>query len=442
MESSSKGAAAAPVAPNPPPQSNNLAPGLTSIIAACQRLYPDQKNPLQVTAVVKYWLGGPDPLDYISMFSHPGSEEILPHWHYVSCGLSDLHGDGRVHPPSVQGGVGEHPSGFGFELSIRVRKEPDQQQPPTWPASLLNSIAKYVFDSDNKLVTGDHINWGKPLGGPQSNLSHLLVADDPLLNPIVTPLGRVKFLQLVGITGEELRAVQRWNGSGVLQLLVGGGIQTGGSLLVTDISRKCVFSCVPSASARVEEGVAKEGSNLCGVAAIIQWTEVPWAQADNGQGKVEGGGSESLGNWSGLSAQCESLLGAGAGQPGGRVTFPKAVRLECSLETAKFLPLAIIGRLKHGFHFTFKAVTGEVAVTLVVEKVAGSLVSNDKPFAAQGDWLQVLIKDAFLDEFYNSVLDFESRIVCLPHTFQWPEQKMSLTVFAGEEPPAAPSVPS
>ena len=27
---------------------------------------------LQVTAVVKYWLGGPDPLDYISMFANPG----------------------------------------------------------------------------------------------------------------------------------------------------------------------------------------------------------------------------------------------------------------------------------------------------------------------------------------------------------------------------------
>ena len=47
----------------------------------------------------KYWLGGPDPLDYISMYSNPGdpARQIPPHWHYVSFGLSDLHGDGRVH---------------------------------------------------------------------------------------------------------------------------------------------------------------------------------------------------------------------------------------------------------------------------------------------------------------------------------------------------------
>ncbi len=50
------------------------------------------------------------------MYYNPGSHEVggaqkvgvaqrqqteskasPPHWHYVSCGLSDLHGDGRVH---------------------------------------------------------------------------------------------------------------------------------------------------------------------------------------------------------------------------------------------------------------------------------------------------------------------------------------------------------
>ena len=33
------------------------------------------------------------------MFSNPGNplHGIPPHWHYVSSGLSDLHGDGRVH---------------------------------------------------------------------------------------------------------------------------------------------------------------------------------------------------------------------------------------------------------------------------------------------------------------------------------------------------------
>jgi len=43
--------------------------------------------------------GGPDPLDYISMYVNSGDpdRDIPAHWHYVSFGLSDLHGDGRVH---------------------------------------------------------------------------------------------------------------------------------------------------------------------------------------------------------------------------------------------------------------------------------------------------------------------------------------------------------
>lgn len=52
-----------------------------------------------VTVAFLCRLGGPDPLDFISMFNNPGSpmEGIPSHWHYISAGLSDLHGDGRVH---------------------------------------------------------------------------------------------------------------------------------------------------------------------------------------------------------------------------------------------------------------------------------------------------------------------------------------------------------
>lgn len=74
--------------------------GLEALYATLLKLYPSQRNPLQVVAMTKIWMGGPDPLDYISMYSNPGNSErsIPPHWHYVSMGLSDLHGDGRVHP--------------------------------------------------------------------------------------------------------------------------------------------------------------------------------------------------------------------------------------------------------------------------------------------------------------------------------------------------------
>ncbi len=36
-------------------------------------------------------------------------------------------------------------SGFGFELTLRLKKEPGSTTPPTWPTVLMNSLARYVF---------------------------------------------------------------------------------------------------------------------------------------------------------------------------------------------------------------------------------------------------------------------------------------------------------
>lgn len=59
-----------------------------------------------------------------------------------SFGLSDLHGDNRVH--NTKNGP-DGPSGFGFELTFRLLKDSSETSPPTWPARLMQSLAKYVF---------------------------------------------------------------------------------------------------------------------------------------------------------------------------------------------------------------------------------------------------------------------------------------------------------
>jgi suppressor of fused-like protein len=47
----------------------------------------------------------------------------------------------------------------------------------------------------------------------------MLMGEDPQLQVTVTPHGSVRFVQIVGACLEELQAVQRWNGPGVLQIL-------------------------------------------------------------------------------------------------------------------------------------------------------------------------------------------------------------------------------
>ena len=44
-------------------------------------------------------------------------------------------------------GTKESPSGFGFELTFRLKKQAGESSPPSWPAELLQCLARYVFQT-------------------------------------------------------------------------------------------------------------------------------------------------------------------------------------------------------------------------------------------------------------------------------------------------------
>lgn len=88
----------------------------------------------------------------------------------------------------------DQPSGFGFELTFRLLS--DIATPPIWPAELLQALARYVFSSDNALCVGDHISWHTALDQADSSIQHMLLANDPQLKTIKTPLGYVNFVQV------------------------------------------------------------------------------------------------------------------------------------------------------------------------------------------------------------------------------------------------------
>lgn len=77
--------------------------------------------------------------------------------------------------------------------------------------------------------------------------------------------------------------------------------------------------------------------------------------------------------------------------------YPPVVHITMNHEAGTILPLALRGRLKHGRHFTFKTVTGSLAITFLTESVTGSYVNTQQPFALHGPWLQVLIPNQSLD---------------------------------------------
>ena len=88
------------------------------------------------------------------------------------------------------------PSGFGFELTFRLQRGDGETMPPTWPAELLQALARYVFNSENMLCCGDHVSWNTPLDGGDSRLQHMLLTQDPQLKTISLSLGGVMFIQV------------------------------------------------------------------------------------------------------------------------------------------------------------------------------------------------------------------------------------------------------
>ena len=99
------------------------------------------------------------------------------------------------------------PSGYGFELTFRLVSE--EQFPPTWPAELLQALARYVFSSDNALCVGDHISWHSALDSADSSLQHMILAQDPQLQPLDGPLGHVNFVQVCSLIDEGEREDRR-----------------------------------------------------------------------------------------------------------------------------------------------------------------------------------------------------------------------------------------
>ena len=435
----------------------------------------------QVTAVMKYWHGGPDPLDFISMYPNPGSIEqgIPPHWHYVSFGLSDLYGDRRVHESSMPDG----PSGYGFELSFRLKKD-GELNPPTWPAALMQALARYVFQSENTLCMGDHIPWSTSLDGSESRIQHMLMAEDPQMPPINTQFGSVNFVQIVGACAEELKAAQHWNGMGVLDLLKTLSV-AGGQWLITDMRRgENMFEIEPALQEQVDDGIEKDGSNLTGVTSKCSWEEpgdrrasISSRQDDDKENyfvpkdkELKRNESEERPRITDFETdQIKATLEKGlinsrpvlppiradlktAHNPLGsrkesfdsnassdattemiRTRTLEKVHLKFNLEAATLLPLALRGRLKHGRHFTFKSIINDIAITLVSSQVVGSIADENTPYACHGPWLQVLLTDEFIDKMLGDLKELsDTDDITVPRCYEWNERGLVITVVPDE----------
>ena len=220
------------------------APGWDAIDGALARLYGDTK-PRHWGTIMRWSLGGHDPLDGISAYERT---DPVPHWHYVSYGMTDLY---------VKESADSAESGWGFEFTFRLARDPADTDPPVWAADLLQNLARYVFTSGNWFEPGHHMTANGPIAAdrPDTAVRALAFVEDPELGKIETVHGEVRFLQVVGLTMDEYEAVQLWNTIALLETLAPSL-----PLLVTDVDRSSLLGD-PAIASRVQAGIKEEGSS-------------------------------------------------------------------------------------------------------------------------------------------------------------------------------------
>lgn len=172
------------------------APGWDAITAAFDALYPGQDSPLHFGCLIPWRLGGPDPLQGISVYDAGDC------FHFVTYGLTDLY---------EKEGKDPNYSGFGYEFTLKLRKAglEDEMAEQRGIAGILQSLARLTFEKGEQFYPNEYIYTGQETGMDARGLSKLtgfITAEDEA-GTIDTPNGKVDFIKLIGVTDAELKAI-------------------------------------------------------------------------------------------------------------------------------------------------------------------------------------------------------------------------------------------
>ncbi|ERE79581.1 putative suppressor of fused like protein [Cricetulus griseus] len=351
---------------------------------------------------------------------------------------------------------------------------------------------------ENTFCSGDHVSWHSPLDNSESRIQHMLLTEDPQMQPVQTPFGVVTFLQIVGVCTEELHSAQQWNGQGILELLRTVPV-AGGPWLITDMRRgETIFEIDPHLQERVDKGIETDGSNLSGVSAKCAWDDLSRPPEDDEDSRsicigtqprrLSGKDTEQIRETlrRGLEINSKPVLppinpqrqnGLTHDRPPGsdapiwsllapgthgahrhpslqakhlsrkdslesdsstaiipheliRTRQLESVHLKFNQESGALIPLCLRGRLLHGRHFTYKSITGDMAITFVSTGVEGAFATEEHPYAAHGPWLQILLTEEFVEKMLEDLEELTSpEEFKLPKEYSWPEKKLKVSIL-------------
>ena len=171
--------------------------GWDAITAEFERIYPDQTNPKHYGTLIKWALGGKDPLDGISIYD--GGD----YWHFVTYGMTELY-------EKEEGNDGI--SGFGYEMTFKLKKDnyTDEEGELKCICGILQAIARITFNNSEIFQPFEFLYTGQTTGidaYQKSNITGFICVPDTSVNTIDTPNGRVAFLTFIGMTDAELKTL-------------------------------------------------------------------------------------------------------------------------------------------------------------------------------------------------------------------------------------------
>lgn len=188
--------------------------------AAVEAIYGDQK-PQHYAPKLYYALGGEDPLDGISIYN----DEKNKCYHYVTYGFTELY-DKENNDPDV--------SGFGFELTFRLKYDRISETYPVWPVNLLQNIAKVTFAKGLVFDEFQTLTSGPIRLDPPTDITSILFMLDPELGALETENGAFKFLQIFGLTTAEAQQIRDKT---LDRRVMMEAVQKANALYITDVDR-------------------------------------------------------------------------------------------------------------------------------------------------------------------------------------------------------------
>ncbi len=173
-------------------------PGWDEISDAFNKIYGKQKPEHFGTVLPsRAMFGGKEYLDgYSAYISDKGYS------HIVTFGMSELY--------TVEESLGNEFSKWGYEMTIKLKNE--KPNDCVWAMNMMGNLARYTFQTERWFEPNQYVGTIQNpqsinLSQPDSKITSLLIVNDTEIETRQTIYGELAFLQLVGITTDELNAI-------------------------------------------------------------------------------------------------------------------------------------------------------------------------------------------------------------------------------------------